>query len=103
MVARERRIEVDGLHTRYLEAGDGDPLVLLHALGESSLDWRWVILGLARTHHVYAPDLPGFGDSAKRAVGYSPPSTSGSPPGSSMRWDSGAPPWRATRSVALPP
>jgi 2-hydroxy-6-oxonona-2,4-dienedioate hydrolase len=72
VVAGERWIEVDGLPSRYLEAGEGDPLVLLHALGESSSDWQWVIPGLARTHHVYAPDLPGFGDSAKPAADYSP-------------------------------
>ena len=67
----ERRIEVDGLSTRYLEAGEGPPLVLLHALGESAVDWRWVLPALARTHRVYAPDLPGFGGSGKPAAGYS--------------------------------
>ncbi len=68
----ERSIEVGGLPTRYLEAGAGEPLVLLHALGESALDWRWVIPTLARTHRVYAPDLPGFGASAKPTADYSP-------------------------------
>ena len=34
----ERKIEVDGLPTRYLMAGEGPPLLLLHALGESALD-----------------------------------------------------------------
>jgi len=32
VVVEERRIEVGGLSTRYLEAGAGEPLVLLHAL-----------------------------------------------------------------------
>ncbi len=68
----EHRIEVEGLLTRHLTAGEGPPLVLLHALGESALDWRWVLPALARTHRVYAPDLPGFGDSAKPASDYSP-------------------------------
>ena len=72
MAVEEQKIEVDGLLTRYLTAGEGPPLVLLHALGESALDWRWVLPDLARTHRVYAPDLPGFGDSAKPAVDYSP-------------------------------
>ena len=71
MVVEERRIEVGGLPTRYLEAGAGEPLVLLHALGESALDWRWVLPALARTRHVYAPDLPGFGGSAKPQADYS--------------------------------
>jgi pimeloyl-ACP methyl ester carboxylesterase len=47
-------------------------LVLLHALGESAFDWRWVLPALARTHCVYAPDLPGFGYSAKPSADYSP-------------------------------
>jgi len=72
MVAEERKIKVNGLLTRYLTAGERPPLVLLHALGESALDWRWVLPTLAGTHRVYAPDLPGFGDSAKPAADYSP-------------------------------
>jgi pimeloyl-ACP methyl ester carboxylesterase len=62
----------DGMAIRYLEAGDGPPLVLLHALGESALDWRWVMPALSRTHRVYGPDLPGFGDSDKPAADYTP-------------------------------
>jgi pimeloyl-ACP methyl ester carboxylesterase len=72
LAVEERRIEVGGLPTRYLEAGTGEPLVLLHALGESTSDWRWVLPALARTHRVYAPDLPGFGGSSKPAADYSP-------------------------------
>jgi 2-hydroxy-6-oxonona-2,4-dienedioate hydrolase len=70
-MVEERRIKVDGLPTHYLEAGEGPPLVLLHALGESALDWRWVLPALARTRRVYAPDLPGFGGSGKPVAGYS--------------------------------
>ncbi len=58
MRIEEQQIEVDGLLTRYLTAGEGPPL-LLHALGESTLDWRWVLPDPASTHRVYAPDLPG--------------------------------------------
>ncbi len=72
MTVEERRIEVGGLPTRYLQAGSGEPLVLLHALGESALDWRWVMPALARRHRVYAPDLPGFGGSARPQADYSP-------------------------------
>lgn len=72
MTAEEQNIEVDGLHVRYLTAGEGPPLVLLHALGESALDWQWVLPTLARTHRVYAVDLPGFGYSAKPSAEYSP-------------------------------
>ncbi len=71
MTVDEQRINVGGLPVRYLVAGEGAPLVLLHALGESALDWRWVLPDLARTHRVYAVDLPGFGYSGKPSAEYS--------------------------------
>ncbi len=74
MPLREHRIDVDGLPTRYLTAGEsGPPLVLLHGVGDNALDWRWVIPALARSHRVYAPDLAGSGGSAKpEDADYSP-------------------------------
>lgn len=72
MIVEERNIDVGGLPAHYLTAGEGPPLVLLHALGESALDWRWVLPALGQTHRVYAPDLPGFGYSAKPSAEYSP-------------------------------
>ena len=54
-----QNVEIDGLSIRYLAAGEGSPLVLLHGAGDNSLDWRWVLPALARKHRVYAPDLPG--------------------------------------------
>lgn len=71
MTVNEQNIDVGGLPVRYLTAGEGPPLVLLHALGESALDWRWVLPALARTHRVYAVDLPGFGYSGKPSAEYS--------------------------------
>ncbi len=70
--AEERNVEVDELPTRYLEAGTGPPLVLLHGAGDNSLDWQWVMPALAATHRVFAPDLPGSPDSARPAADYSP-------------------------------
>ena len=67
-----QNVEIDGLPIRYLAAGEGPPLVLLHGAGDNSLDWRWVILDLAATHRVYAPDLPGSPDSARPDAAYSP-------------------------------
>jgi pimeloyl-ACP methyl ester carboxylesterase len=73
MVAQEREIEVGGVLTRYLTAGEGAPLLLLHGVGDNALDWRWVMSTLARNHQIYAPDLPGSGASAKPAADrYSP-------------------------------
>ena len=71
MTVEERDVAVDGLPIRYLSAGEGEPLVLLHGAGDNSLDWRWVLPALARTHRAYAPDLPGSDDSARPAVDYS--------------------------------
>ena len=59
---------VDGLTTSYLEAGTGDPVVLLHG-GEfgvsAELGWERLIDGLGEHYRVLAPDMHGFGDSAK--------------------------------------
>ena len=63
-----KTISVDGLTTGYLEAGTGDPLVLLHGgeFGASAeLGWERVIDGLAERFRVLAPDMLGFGESAK--------------------------------------
>jgi pimeloyl-ACP methyl ester carboxylesterase len=69
----ERYVDVNGLPTRYLRAGTtGPPLVLLHGVGDSALDWQWAMPTLARTHRVYVPDLPGSGGTIKSDVDYSP-------------------------------
>jgi hypothetical protein len=70
--AEEQTVEVEGLPIRYLSAGEGSPLVLLHGAGDNALDWQWVLPDLAATHRVYAPDLPGSPDSARSSVDYSP-------------------------------
>jgi pimeloyl-ACP methyl ester carboxylesterase len=72
LAAEQHNIEVAGLPIRYLIAGTGPPLVLLHGAGDNALDWRWVMPDLAATHRVYAPDLPGSPESARPAADYSP-------------------------------
>jgi pimeloyl-ACP methyl ester carboxylesterase len=65
---RHQTTVVDGLETAYLEAGSGAPLVLLHGgeFGASAeLGWERVIDRLAETYRVIAPDVLGFGGSAK--------------------------------------
>jgi 2-hydroxymuconate-semialdehyde hydrolase len=59
---------VDGLATGYLEAGDGEPIVLLHGgeFGASAeFGWERNIAALAAHSRVLAPDMLGFGQSAK--------------------------------------
>lgn len=64
----QRSVLVDGLATGYLEAGQGDPVVLLHG-GEfganARIGWENTIEALAGRYRVLAPDMLGFGDSAK--------------------------------------
>ncbi|OUL36124.1 alpha/beta hydrolase [Nostoc sp. T09] len=68
----KQQIDVDGLNIRYLSAGEADPpLVLLHGVGDSAVDWSWVVPTLGTTHRVIAPDFPGSGDSAKPNREYS--------------------------------
>jgi len=71
MAVEKWDVEVEGLPIRYLTAGEGPPLVLLHGAGDNALDWRWVMPDLAANQRVYAPDLPGSPDSARPAVDYS--------------------------------
>ncbi|SCX00497.1 alpha/beta fold hydrolase [Mycolicibacterium fluoranthenivorans] len=63
-----KTIDVDGLTTGYLEAGSGEPVVLLHG-GEfgagAELGWERNIGALAEHYRVLAPDMLGFGESAK--------------------------------------
>ena len=62
---KQRSIDVEGLRTRYLKAGEGPPLVLLHGVGTSSSEWSWVLPALSHNNLVYAIDLPGYDGSCK--------------------------------------
>jgi pimeloyl-ACP methyl ester carboxylesterase len=72
VAVEEQNVEIDGVPIRYLIAGEGPPMVLLHGAGDNALDWKWVMPDLAATHRVYAPDLPGSPDSGRHTVDYSP-------------------------------
>jgi 2-hydroxymuconate-semialdehyde hydrolase len=63
-----RSVVVDGLSTGYLEAGAGEPVILLHGgeFGASAeLGWDRTIDALAGRYRVLAPDMLGYGNSAK--------------------------------------
>lgn len=65
---QRKSVLVDGLVTGYLEAGQGDPVVLLHG-GEfgagAEIGWERNIAALATGYRVLALDMLGFGESAK--------------------------------------
>jgi pimeloyl-ACP methyl ester carboxylesterase len=66
----DRYATVNGVKLRYLVAGKGDAVILLHGYAQNSHMWRPLMRELAKTHLVVAPDLRGFGDSAKPESGY---------------------------------
>lgn len=53
----------EGVRLYYEEAGAGDPLVLIHGASQDTLSWHDNVSHLAKTHKVYAVDLPGHGKS----------------------------------------
>ncbi|MEM7051425.1 MAG: alpha/beta fold hydrolase [Acidobacteriota bacterium] len=58
-------VEIEGLRLHYVEAGEGEPVLLLHGWPTSSYLWRHVMPPMARHRRVIALDLPGFGKSDK--------------------------------------
>ena len=57
--------EIDGVRIHYQEKGTGAPLVLIHGYTSSTYSWKDVFEPLAKTFHVIAVDLKGFGFSGK--------------------------------------
>jgi pimeloyl-ACP methyl ester carboxylesterase len=58
----------------YLQAGVGEPVVMLHGLGATKLSLLPTAAALADAFRCIAPDLPGFGDSGKPiGAAYDPP------------------------------
>jgi pimeloyl-ACP methyl ester carboxylesterase len=60
--------DANGIKTNYLEAGTGDPVVLIHGSGPgvtSYANWRLVLPALAENFRVLAPDMVGFGFSER--------------------------------------
>ena len=64
--AEYKTADVWGLNIRYVEAGDGPVVLLLHGLADSLLSWYCNIDYLADAgYRVIAPDMPGSGESDK--------------------------------------
>ncbi len=63
-------LEIEGSTMRYLDEGDGDPILLLHGNPTSSYIWRNIIPRLLPHGRCIAPDLMGMGESDKPDIDY---------------------------------
>jgi 2-hydroxymuconate-semialdehyde hydrolase len=63
--AAVQRATVDGVEVAFRRAGSGTPLLLVHGIPTSSRLWDSVGADLAGDLDVIAPDMLGFGESAK--------------------------------------
>ncbi len=66
------RVTLNGINVHYVDTGvpagadpSAPPLVLVHGLGCSSLDWDFQLPALSPHHRLIAPCLRGFGESDK--------------------------------------
>lgn len=66
---RSIHVPVNGIRLHVARTGEGPPLVLLHGWPEFWLTWRPVMERLRGRFSLVAPDLRGFGDSDKPAIG----------------------------------
>jgi 4,5:9,10-diseco-3-hydroxy-5,9,17-trioxoandrosta-1(10),2-diene-4-oate hydrolase len=64
-IYEEAFVEVVGSRVRYLHAGSGRPMLLIHGLVGSSSNWRNNIDALAECASVYAIDLVNMGKSQR--------------------------------------
>jgi pimeloyl-ACP methyl ester carboxylesterase len=62
---RIRRVDTAAGAISTIEAGVGDPVLMLHGLGATKASFLPTIDALSKTHRAIAIDLPGFGDSVK--------------------------------------
>jgi pimeloyl-ACP methyl ester carboxylesterase/heme-degrading monooxygenase HmoA len=65
-----RTAQLNGVALHVAEAGEGDPVLMLHGYPQSGEAWRFVAPELAKNHRVIIPDLRGMGLSEAAADGY---------------------------------
>ncbi|MCO4743804.1 MAG: alpha/beta fold hydrolase [Proteobacteria bacterium] len=67
------RTDAFGEHqVHYVEAGEGEPLLLVHGLMWRAFSWRYVVEPLSKRYRVIIPDLVGAGLSDAPDVAYTP-------------------------------
>lgn len=65
-----RSIECAGIDTVYVDVGAGPPVVLLHGSGpgvNALANWQATLQGLSGDYRVLAPDMVGYGETARPA------------------------------------
>jgi len=65
-----RFLELRGLRVHVAEAGEGEPLVMLHGWPQHWYEWRHLIPSLAKRYRVICPDLRGLGWTTAPRDGY---------------------------------
>src|SRR5215218_621188 len=65
-----KEVVVFGQKIKYVEAGSGPVVVLLHGLGGNSTNWAFNTPALAQKFRVVVPDQVGFGGSDKPLINY---------------------------------
>jgi pimeloyl-ACP methyl ester carboxylesterase len=63
--AREQFFQSDGVRIRYLVAGRGEPVILVHGWSASAERWAALMNDLSKDHQVIAMDCRGHGRSDK--------------------------------------
>ncbi|HEX8857338.1 MAG TPA: alpha/beta fold hydrolase [Thermoleophilaceae bacterium] len=58
-------LDVDGVATYTVDAGEGSPILFVHGYGDTADGWRRVVPGLLETNRVIAIDVPPFGRSGR--------------------------------------
>ena len=57
------RVKYEATRIHYTEDGEGEPLILVHSVGQSAYTWRKVFFQLREHYRVIAVDMPGHGYS----------------------------------------
>ena len=60
----------DGVTLRYIEAGEGQPLVMIPGWSQTAAQYSHQIEGLSDRYRVISLDMRGHGDSDKPNSGY---------------------------------
>jgi pimeloyl-ACP methyl ester carboxylesterase len=60
-----RLVDIGGVDTYVVDAGEGPPALLIHGYGDTADGWRRVVPRLLDRHRVVALDMPPFGRSTR--------------------------------------